>query len=166
MSDEAAIANLTDLIQTGWTMFAAALVLFMQAGFCCLEAGSVRHKNSINVALKNIVDLCASIAAYFVVGYSLMFGLSYAGWVGQADWLLLDPETDIMSFLFQATFCGTAATIVSGGIADRCRFLPYLLVSVIVGLFIYPVYGHWVWGGGWIASLDLKTSRQLCSSYA
>lgn len=151
------IARLESIVQIGWTLFASALVLFMQAGFCCLEAGSVRQKNSINVALKNIVDLCGSIAAYFAVGYGLMFGLSHGGLFGTPQWMLTGvPDAELVAFFFQATFCGTAATIVSGAIAERCRFLPYLIVSIVLGLLIYPVYGHWVWGGGWLSGLGFK----------
>lgn len=146
-------SELFDLLQTGWTLIAASLVLFMQAGFCCLEAGSVRHKNSINVALKNIVDLCISFAGFFVIGYALMFGLSQSGIIG-APTFLLDGIDDTTHFFFQATFCGTAATIVSGGIAERCRFLPYVLISGLIGILIYPIYGHWAWGeAGWLSQL-------------
>ena len=150
------LADLEHNMQIFWTLMASALVLFMQAGFCCcLEAGSVRTKNSINVALKNIIDLCASIAAYFVIGYALMFGLSKSGIIGQPSFFLLG-EDDFTSFFFQATFCGTAATIVSGGIAERCRFLPYLIISVALSVLIYPIFGHWVWGGGWLSELGYK----------
>ena len=150
-----------------WLLCASALVFFMQAGFTAVEAGAVRHKNSINVALKNVVDLCASFAAFFVVGFSLMLG---AGWepfgiVGTPRLLLdgvaaVDPAgTDVFTtfpramFLFQVTSCSTAATIVSGGVAERCRFLAYVLVSSGVAGVPYPLFGHWVWGGGWLADL-------------
>jgi Amt family ammonium transporter len=150
-----------------WLLCASALVFFMQAGFAAVEAGAVRHKNSINVALKNVVDLCASFAAFFVVGYSLMFGASWEpiGLVGTPRLFLdgveaVDPAgSDVFTlfplamFLFQVTFCSTAATIVSGGVAERCRFLAYVLVSVGVAGVLYPLFGHWVWGGGWLADL-------------
>ncbi|QGJ69713.1 Ammonium transporter [Planctomycetales bacterium 10988] len=147
-------AELQHLIELGWLLTSAALVLFMQAGFCCLEAGAVRHKNSINVAIKNAVDLCASFCAYFVIGYSLMFGTDLWGLIGSPSLFLSNlSEGEVASFLFQVTFCSTAATIVSGGVAERCRFLPYVIVSMVIGLFIYPVFGHWVWGGGWLSQL-------------
>jgi len=152
-----------------WLLGCSALVFFMQAGFAAVESGAVRYKNSINVALKNVIDLCCSFAAYFVVGYSLMFGasLGVAGWglVGTPGFFLdgikpFDPAgTDVYlmfplaGFLFQVTFCNTAATIVSGGVAERCRFMAYVLVSFGIGLVIYPIYGHWVWGGGWLSRL-------------
>lgn len=150
-----------------WLMCASALVFFMQAGFAAVEAGAVRYKNSINVALKNVIDLCASFAAYFVFGFSVMFGTGWDpfGILGTPRLFLdgvvaVDPAgTDVFTmfpmamFLFQVTFCSTAATIVSGGVAERCRFLAYVLVSVGVAAVLYPVFGHWVWGGGWLVQL-------------
>ena len=161
MEESAQLAQLTTqlndtqaLIENLWTVIAASLVLFMQAGFCFVESGSVRTKNNINVAVKNIIDMCATCASYFIVGYSLMFGASTSGIFGEADFFLRNiPDGDMLSFLFQMTFCATAATIVSGAIAERCRFLPYLLISLIIGVLIYPVFGHWVWGGGWLSAL-------------
>jgi len=141
-------------VQTLWVLVCTALVLFMQAGFCCLEAGSVRHKNSINVAVKNVVDLCISLPAFFIVGYALMFGSDWFGLIGTPIPVLIDLEpSELTSFLYQAAFCATAATIVSGGVAERCRFMPYLLVSAGVSLVIYPLFGHWVWGGGFLADM-------------
>jgi len=144
-------------LQTLWVVVCAALVLFMQAGFCCLEAGAVRQKNSINVAVKNVVDLCASLPAFFVIGYALMFGSDRMGIIGSPVLFLSDLETDELSgFLYQAAFCATAATIVSGAVAERCRFLPYLLVTTGVSLVIYPVFGHWVWGGGFLQTIGYR----------
>jgi ammonium transporter, Amt family len=161
----AGIAGASDLAKLAWLLASAGLVLFMQAGFAAVETGSVRYKNSINVALKNIIDLCVSFAAFFVVGYSLMFGASIqvGGWgiIGQPTLFLTNIETATIAistttmafFLFQVTFCNTAATIVSGGVAERCRFMAYVLVTLGVSLVIYPLFGHWVWGGGWLAQL-------------
>lgn len=150
-----------------WLLISAGLVFFMQAGFLALESGMVRYKNSINVALKNVVDTCTSFIAFLVIGYSLMFSPSAdpIGLIGMpvpflSDLALLNTAgTDVYTifpfafFLFQATFCNTAATIVSGGVAERCRFMAYVLVSFGIGLVIYPVFGHWAWGGGWLARL-------------
>ena len=143
------------LTQSAWLMLCAALVLFMQAGFCCIEAGYVRRKNSINVALKVMMDFCASFAVFFIIGYSIMFGKDTGlGLIGEFGAFLKHANDDeILRFLFQVTFCSTAATIVSGGIAERCRFLPYFLMSIAIGAFIYPMFGHWVWGGGWLSQL-------------
>ncbi len=150
-----------------WLLICSGLVFFMQAGFCAVESGMVRYKNSINVALKNVVDFCTSFAAFMILGYSLMFSPSAdpIGLVGMpvpflSDLTLVNTAgTDVFTifpfafFLFQAVFCNTAATIVSGGVAERCRFMAYVLVSIGIGLVIYPVFGHWVWGGGWLMDL-------------
>lgn len=143
----AKLVETNDLIQTGWTLVCAALVMFMQAGFACVEAGSVRHKNSINVAIKNVIDFCISFPGFFIVGYALMFGATNSGWVGKPTYFLTDlPANKWAFFFFQVTFCGTAATIVSGAVAERCRFFAYMLVSAGISVIIYPIYGHWVWG--------------------
>lgn len=150
-----------------WLLVCSGLVFFMQAGFCAVESGMVRHKNSINVALKNVVDFCTSFAAFLVLGYSFMFSPSAdpIGLIGSpvpflSDLTLVNAAgTDVFTifpfafFLFQATFCNTAATIVSGGVAERCRFMAYVLVSLGIGLLIYPIFGHWAWGGGWLMDL-------------
>lgn len=161
----AGITGASDLAKLAWLLVSAGLVLFMQAGFAAVETGSVRYKNSINVALKNIIDLCVSFAAFFVIGYSLMFGdsIQVSGWgiIGTPTLFLTNIETATIAistttmafFLFQVTFCNTAATIVSGGVAERCRFMAYVLVTLGVALVIYPLFGHWVWGGGWLAQL-------------
>ncbi|MDD9940644.1 MAG: ammonium transporter [Myxococcales bacterium] len=141
-------------LQVLWTLLCAALVLLMQAGFCCLEAGAVRHKNSVNVAAKNVVDLCISFPAFFVVGYALMFGEDRFGLFGHPSFFLSELDAaDLTAFVYQAAFCSTAATIVSGGVAERCRFLPYMLMSAVTAAVIYPLFGHSVWGGGVLSQL-------------
>ncbi|MEA5462135.1 ammonium transporter [Leptothoe sp. PORK10 BA2] len=132
-----------------WVIVSASLVFLMQAGFLCVEAGSTRRKNNINVALKNISDLGLSVLVFWAFGYGLMFGTSVYGWWGFSDFL---PEFDqvgswpIIFFLFQAMFCSTAVTILSGAVAERMTFRAYLLLTVLISGFIYPVFGHWVWG--------------------
>lgn len=133
-------------IQNVWLVACTALVFFMQAGFCCLEAGSVRSKNSINVALKNVIDFLVATMCFYVIGYSLMFGKSLNGVAGEPNLILQGiGSQESFSFLYQLVFCGTAATIVSGAMAERLRFLPYVLGSAGLSLIIYPLYGHWVW---------------------
>lgn len=137
-----------------WTMTAAALVLFMQFGFLLLEAGFVRSKNSINVAQKNITDFLMAVCVFYVIGFSLMFGPSLSGWFGSPGELSTFGMIDDWSytfFVFQAVFVGTAATIVSGSVAERMKFSGYLIMSVILALVIYPVFGHWAWGNLLIA---------------
>lgn len=132
-----------------WTMLAAALVLLMQGGFLLLEAGLVRSKNSINVAQKNIADLVLAIICFGGVGFMLMFGTSLGGFVGfQWDLFAFDSlsEWGFTFFVFQAVFCGTAATIVSGAVAERMKFGGYLLITIFIAVLIYPLFGHWAWG--------------------
>ena len=145
-----------------WVIFCAILVSTMQAGFCCLESGLVRAKNSINVAIKNLVDFCIASLLFSLVGFALMFGKSHFGLVGgfipaMSEW----TAEDYTFFLFQLTFCGTATTIVSGAVAERMSFLGYFITSVILSALVYPVTGHWVWGGtrfdggyGWLHQLE------------
>jgi Amt family ammonium transporter len=143
-----------------WVLTASALVFMMQAGFCCLESGSVRSKNSINVAAKNFADFCISAGVFWFAGFALMFGASHNGLVGTEGFLfsLTDPKSATF-FVFQLMFCGTATTIVSGAIAERARYTGYLLISLIVAFPIYPLFGHWAWGGafggdpGWLVAL-------------
>lgn len=132
-----------------WTMTAAALVFFMQGGFLLLEAGLVRSKNSINVAQKNIADMVLAIVIYGAVGFMFMFGGSFWGIFG-FDWELLAfnsvEDWTFTFFVFQVVFCGTAATIMSGAVAERMKFGGYLVITVVVSALIYPLYGHWAWG--------------------
>jgi len=132
-----------------WILTCTALVLLMQAGFTCLETGLVRAKNSINVAIKNVVDICLASIIFLTLGYGLMFGVSAFGLIGSTQFLF-DGGSKIHMwtfFLFQLTFCGTATTIISGAVAEQMRFSGYLLVSVLISAIIYPVIAHWIWGG-------------------
>ncbi|HKP96240.1 MAG TPA: ammonium transporter [Fibrobacteria bacterium] len=136
-----------------WLMTCTALVFFMQAGFTCLEAGSVRSKNSINVALKNVISFIIAAAVYYILGYAFQFGKPwFDGLIGRPIMALKGVEQpEMFVFLYQLVFCTTAATIVSGAVAERMRFLPYILATGAMGLLIYPIYGHWVWNSeGWM----------------
>jgi hypothetical protein len=146
-----------------WTMTAAALVFFMQAGFLFVEAGSVRSKNSINVAHKNMMDFALSSLCFGLIGFALMFGNSYGGFIGfSADYAFFRFEGDwtLTFFVFQMMFCGTAATIVSGAVAERASMLGYFCITLVIATAVYPVIGHWAWGGllaptdlPWLAAL-------------
>jgi ammonium transporter, Amt family len=132
-----------------WTMLAAALVLAMQVGFLLLEAGMVRSKNSINVAQKNVTDFFLSAAVFSLLGFGLMFGPSVGGWFGQPAGLSVFDNADpwvFTFFVFQAMFVGTAATIFSGSVAERMGFGAYLVMTLLVAVLVYPVFGHWAWG--------------------
>ncbi|MGB1271684.1 MAG: ammonium transporter, partial [Endozoicomonas sp.] len=137
------------------------LVLLMQAGFLCLEAGAVRNKNSINVAAKNLLDLIAVTCAYALIGYQVQYGSFDRFLSGQpviSGTHLPDGVTDLF-MVFQTLFAATAATIVSGAIAERCGLRTYLAISLLVATLIYPIAGSWVWGGvlatptGWLSEL-------------
>ena len=154
MQAEVVQANL-DII---WILTAAAMVMLMQAGFTALESGLTRAKNSINVAMKNITDFILSILAFFYIGYAIMFGDSVGGFMGGSGFAFsgLDQPSDYASFVFQATFAGTAATIVSGAIAERMRFFSYAFISLVIVAVIYPISGHWIWAdGGWLADKQM-----------
>ncbi|MDE1464973.1 ammonium transporter [Spartinivicinus poritis] len=154
-------AELNELQQTInilWLMVAAALVFLMQAGFAALESGLTRAKNTINVALKNITDFTVATVVFWLVGFALMFGDSVSGWFGSSNFAISEADTpmDFAFFMFQVTFAGTAATIVSGAVAERIRFLAYMIITIAICAFIYPVSGHWIWGeGGWLAEKNM-----------
>lgn len=149
-------------LDIAWVIICAGLVFVMQAGFLCLESGMTRTKNSINVATKNITDFGLSVLVYWALGFGVMFGMSKGGLLG-ADLFFVPIGTEhpwlSTFFVFQAMFCGTAVTIISGAVAERMTFVGYLFISLIVSLLIYPVFGHWAWGGayvgepGWLARL-------------
>ncbi len=136
-----------------WILLCAALVFLMQAGFLCLESGLTRNKNSINVAAKNMADFAIAAVLYWLVGFGLMFGPTWSGWLGLGLWGLFDQipaQPAMLAFvLFQLMFCATATTIVSGAVAERMRFGAYLALSAWVSFLIYPVFGHWAWAGAW-----------------
>ncbi len=140
-----------------WTLFGAALVFFMQAGFALCEGGMTRAKNTGNIIMKNLMDFCIGTPAYWLVGFGLMFGGTGA-LIGGFDPLIMG-NYDFGSLpkwcyvIFQTVFCATAATIVSGSMAERTNFKAYCLYSGIISLFIYPISGHWIWGGGWLSSI-------------
>ncbi|OSQ51344.1 ammonium transporter [Marivita geojedonensis] len=130
-----------------WIIFCATLIFMMQAGFMCLEAGITRSKNNISVAIKNISDLSISVLLFWAIGYGLMFGTSFGGLIGTSDFAFekLGASGVYVQFIFQAMFCGTAATILSGAVAERSAFHAYLLITVITVTLIYPIFGHWAW---------------------
>jgi Amt family ammonium transporter len=157
-ADGASPAPKFNALDTLWIIVAALLVFFMQAGFGMVEAGLVRTKNSANVLMKNVLDFCFAAFGYFAFGYALMYGGS-GSLVGTSGWFLAGATSPVDGvpldafWLFQAVFAGAAATIVAGAVAERMRFVSYMAYSFVISAFIYPVVGHWVWGGGWLANL-------------
>ncbi len=131
-----------------WILICSGLVFIMQAGFMCLESGMTRSKNSINVAIKNLADFGLSVGLFWTFGFTLMFGRSIVGWWGLGEIFptLESPDLAVF-FLFQAMFCGTSTTIVSGVVAERLQFGGYLAIASLVSGLIYPIFGHWAWNG-------------------
>ena len=144
-------------IDTLWVLLGAALVFFMQAGFCMVETGLAQGKNSGNIVMKNVMDLCMGTVIFWVFGFGLMFGASHFGLIGTPDFLVRGDYSGTyptFAFLiFQTVFCATSATIVSGAMAERTKFSTYLIFSAVLSALIYPISGHWIWGGGWLAEL-------------
>lgn len=147
-------------VNTIWVLVGAALVFFMQAGFSMCEAGFTRAKNTGNILMKNLMDFCIGTPCFWLIGFGIMFGSGTAlfGWI---DPLITKDYSHILPAgvplwayaIFQTVFCATSATIVSGAMAERTKFSAYCIYSAAISLFIYPVSGHWIWGGGWLSKL-------------
>ncbi|MDX1770750.1 MAG: ammonium transporter, partial [Planococcaceae bacterium] len=144
-----AVQSSVDMI---WMMMGAILVFFMHAGFAMVETGFTRSKNTVNILMKNLLTVSIGSVLYFIVGFAFMFGPSTFGLIGTEGFALLGRE-DIGFFVFQAVFAATCATIISGAVAERMKLSSYLLLVIAMTGFIYPVVGHWVWGGGWLTEL-------------
>jgi Amt family ammonium transporter len=161
------VEELQGTLNTIWVLIASILVIFMNAGFGMLETGFCRQKNAVNILTKNLIVFALATIAYWVIGFSLMFGAAgsngFMGWGGL--FLGEDPATYGLQpfpaglpisvfFLFQVAFAGTAATIVSGSVAERIKFVDFLVFSLIIVGIIYPITGHWIWGGGFLATME------------
>ncbi|HPB81745.1 MAG TPA: ammonium transporter [Spirochaetota bacterium] len=147
-------------INVVWTLLAAFLVFFMQAGFAMVETGFTRAKNAGNIIMKNLMDFAVGSIAFFVIGYGIMFGADAAGLFGTDKFFLSsaspanpDGLWQFAFWLFQVVFAATAATIVSGAMAERTKFVSYLIYSLLISAVIYPISGHWIWGGGWLSTM-------------
>ncbi len=155
---------------TIWVLLGAALVFFMQAGFAMCEAGFTRAKNTGNILMKNLMDFCIGTPLYWLFGFGIMFGAGTALF-GRIDLFIRGEYGSVLPAgvplwayaIFQTVFCATSATIVSGAMAERTRFSAYCLYSAAISLFIYPVSGHWIWGGGWLAQLGFHDFAGSCA---
>ena len=157
--------NVTSVIDTFWVYLAAILVFFMNLGFASVEAGFARSKNTVNILSKNFIVFAVSSLGFLFLGWGLMFGgdnpfigTQHLFILGTSDHsFYADTLTSEVPFwgkvFFQLVFCGTAATIVSGAVAERIKYVSFIIFSFVLTLFIYPIVGHWIWGGGWLSDL-------------
>ncbi len=154
------LESVKSFVDTLWVIDCAILVFIMQAGFMCMETGLSRHKNSINVALKNAADFGLAVVIFWLFGFGLMFGKSFNGYFGTDLFFFKTNQAEYMTyFVFQAMFVATAATIVSGAVAERMKFNGYLIITIIATGIIYPIVGHWAWSSSYLNNID--ATRQL-----
>ncbi len=154
------LESVKSFVDTLWVIDCAILVFIMQAGFMCMETGLSRNKNSINVALKNAADFGLAVVVFWIFGFGLMFGKSFNGIFGTDLFFFKTEQAEYMTyFVFQAMFVATAATIVSGAVAERMKFNGYLIITIIATGFIYPMVGHWAWSSSYLNNID--ATRQL-----
>lgn len=148
-----------------WFLIGAALVFWMQAGFAMVEAGFTRAKNTGNIIMKNLMDFCIGTVVFILIGFGLLMGEDLFGFVGKAGFDLFTSyaDFDFSSFVFNLVFCATTATIVSGAMAERTKFLSYCIYSAVISALIYPIEAHWIWGGGWLAQLGFHDFAGSCA---
>ncbi len=139
-------------INTMWILIGTVLVFFMQAGFAMVETGFTRAKNAGNIIMKNLMDFACGTIVFWLLGFGLMFAENN-GFIGGLQIFIGGDGVDYATLMFQTVFCATAATIVSGAMAERTKFSSYLIYSIVISLVIYPISGHWIWGGGWLSAL-------------
>ena len=148
-----------------WFLIGAALVFWMQAGFAMVEAGFTRAKNTGNIIMKNLMDFCIGTVVFILIGFGLLMGEDLFGFIGRPGFDLFTAyaEFDFSSFVFNLVFCATTATIVSGAMAERTKFLSYCIYSGVISALIYPIEAHWIWGGGWLAQLGFHDFAGSCA---
>ena len=153
---QATLADYAYSLNTVWVLITAALVFFMQAGFALVEAGLTRSKNTTNILFKNLMDFVIGTIVFWAIGFGIMFGSRNGFWGGIDLFSQHTYRTDMPDYaflIFQTVFAATAATIVSGAMAERTKFNAYLMYSAVISLVIYPISGHWAWGGGWLSQM-------------
>ena len=148
-----------------WFLIGAALVFWMQAGFAMVETGFTRAKNAGNIIMKNLMDFCIGTVTFILIGFSLLLGEDLLGFIGKPgfDIFTAYESFDWSSFVFNLVFCATTATIVSGAMAERTKFLSYCIYSAVISALIYPIEAHWIWGGGWLAQLGFHDFAGSCA---
>ena len=148
-----------------WFLIGAALVFWMQAGFAMVEAGFTRAKNTGNIIMKNLMDFCIGTVVFILIGFGLLMGEDLFGFIGKPGFDLFTAyaEFDFSSFVFNLVFCATTATIVSGAMAERTKFLSYCIYSAVISALIYPIEAHWIWGGGWLSQIGFHDFAGSCA---
>ena len=148
-----------------WFLIGAALVFFMQAGFAMVEAGFTRAKNTGNIIMKNLMDFCIGTVVFVIIGFSLLMGEDLVGLIGKPGFDIFSTyeSFDFSTFVFNLVFCATTATIVSGAMAERTKFLSYCIYSAVISALIYPIEAHWIWGGGWLAQMGFHDFAGSCA---
>ena len=148
-----------------WFLIGAALVFWMQAGFAMVETGFTRAKNSGNIIMKNLMDFCIGTVMFVLIGFSFLLGEDLLGFIGKPGFDIFTAYKDFnfSSFVFNLVFCATTATIVSGAMAERTKFLSYCVYSAVISALIYPIEAHWIWGGGWLAQLGFHDFAGSCA---
>ena len=153
--------SVKSFVDTLWVINCAILVFIMQAGFMCMETGLSRHKNSINVALKNAADFGVAVVVFWTFGFGLMFGKSFNGLFGTDLFFFKTEKAQLMTyFVFQAMFVATAATIISGAVAERMKFVGYLMITILATGVIYPLVGHWAWSSSYLANMEITSAAK------
>ena len=165
MTEELLLSKVNDNIFAVWFLAGAALVFWMQAGFAMVETGFTRAKNAGNILMKNLMDFCIGTVVFILIGFSLLLGEDVAGIIGKPGFDLFTgyAEFDFSGFVFNLVFCATTATIVSGAMAERTKFLSYCIYSAVISAVIYPVEAHWIWGGGWLSQIGFHDFAGSCA---
>lgn len=165
MTEEAIKSLVTENTFAVWFLIGAALVFWMQAGFAMVEAGFTRAKNSGNILMKNLMDFCIGTVMFILIGFSLLLGEDVIGLIGKPGFDIFTSyqNFDFSNFVFNLVFCATTATIVSGAMAERTKFLSYCVYSAVISALIYPIEAHWIWGGGWLSQLGFHDFAGSCA---
>ena len=162
-------SNTADLVQTNlnwtWTLIGGILVFFMQAGFAMVETGFTRAKNTGNILMKNLMDFCIGTVVFILIGFSLLLGEDVLGFIGKPGFDIFTSYKDFdwSNFVFNLVFCATTATIVSGAMAERTKFISYCVYSGVISALIYPIEAHWIWGGGWLSQIGFHDFAGSCA---
>ncbi len=165
MMAEEIMSVITGEVYGVWFLIGAALVFWMQAGFAMVEAGFTRAKNTGNIIMKNLMDFCIGTCVFILIGFGLLLGEDMVGLIGKPGFDIFTSYADFdwSNFVFNLVFCATTATIVSGAMAERTKFLSYCVYSAVISALIYPIEAHWIWGGGWLAQIGFHDFAGSCA---